>query len=111
MTSSASSPESMAFLQQELSTQGYRQKSADDLTSHFRTVKVWIETFAAHFRYFFDLTVGHVVQKSPEVRSCVHRLQLLFVEVQHFVYAPFVFELGTEYLQMCIKLTLELSAN
>lgn len=65
-------------------------------TSRFVTVKVGVQTLAAHFGYLLHLAVRNVIQQPAQIRSRVHRLQMLLIEVQHLIDPPLVLELRTK---------------
>jgi hypothetical protein len=56
-------------------------------------MEVGVQSFGAHLGDFFHLPVGDIVEQSPQIGASVQRLQLLLVQVQHFVHSPLVFEL------------------
>lgn len=58
------------------------------------TVEIRIQTFGTHFSDLLDVTAVHTFQKAAQICTRVQRLQLFFVNVQHFVDAPLVFQLS-----------------
>lgn len=59
-------------------------------------MEVRIQSLRAHLRHLLHLSVVHVLEEAPQIRSCVQRLQLLLVQIQHLVDASLVLQLEVD---------------
>ena len=73
------------------------------LTARLLTMKVGIESFVTHFIDFLHIIGKYMIKELLEVCSRVDVLQLLLVQIQHFVDSPLELELKGKTLKVLVS--------
>ena len=74
-------------------------------------MEVWVEALVAHLVDLLHIVGHHVLQELLHVGFRVDALQLLLVEIQHFVNSPFELELENKMQIIFAGNLLEISSN
>lgn len=56
-------------------------------------MKVWVQALVTHLGHLLHITTADMVEKLFVTGPVVHVLELLLVNLKHFVYSSFVLEL------------------